>query len=50
MLSRRQFLASSVAALAADTKPNVLLINTDDQRWDTIRALGNPDIQKAQSR
>lgn len=45
MLSRRQFLASSVAALAADTKPNVLLINTDDQRWDTIRALGNPDIQ-----
>lgn len=25
-------------------KPNVLFIVTDDQRWDTIHALGNPDI------
>jgi len=27
------------------TRPNILLILTDDQRWDTIRALGNPEIQ-----
>ncbi|MCF7838435.1 MAG: sulfatase-like hydrolase/transferase, partial [Candidatus Marinimicrobia bacterium] len=26
-------------------KPNVLLFLTDDQRFDTIRALGNPEIQ-----
>ncbi len=25
--------------------PNILFILTDDQRWDTIRALGNPEIQ-----
>lgn len=44
MINRRQFLLSSSAAFAAQSKPNVLLINTDDQRWDTIRALGNPEI------
>ncbi len=35
-------------ALAANTtppRPNVLLILADDQRWDTIRALGNPEIE-----
>ena len=26
-------------------KPNILLILADDQRWDTIAALGNPDIK-----
>lgn len=26
-------------------KPNVLLIVADDQRWDTIAALGNPEIK-----
>jgi arylsulfatase A-like enzyme len=25
-------------------KPNILFIIADDQRWDTIRALGNPEI------
>jgi arylsulfatase A-like enzyme len=25
-------------------RPNILFIFTDDQRWDTIRALGNPEI------
>jgi arylsulfatase A-like enzyme len=25
-------------------KPNILFVFTDDQRWDTIRALGNPEI------
>ena len=33
----RQFMRSS-------NRPNVLLILTDDQRFDTIHALGNPDI------
>lgn len=43
-MNRRQFLFS--AALAAQpSKPNVLLINTDDQRFDTIAALGNPEIK-----
>ena len=41
------------AALGAGTKlsasekkqrPNILFVFTDDQRWDTIRALGNPEI------
>lgn len=32
-----------VAPVAAG--PNVLLVNTDDQRFDTIRALGNAEIQ-----
>ncbi|HOX36581.1 MAG TPA: sulfatase-like hydrolase/transferase [Candidatus Brocadiia bacterium] len=26
----------------AETRPNILLIFTDQQRWDTIRAAGNP--------
>ncbi len=26
-------------------QPNILFIFSDDQRWDTIRALGNPEIQ-----
>ncbi len=29
---------------AAVRRPNVVLIVSDDQRWDTIRALGNPQI------
>ncbi|MCU0915304.1 MAG: sulfatase-like hydrolase/transferase [Planctomycetes bacterium] len=28
----------------APAKPNIVFILTDDQRWDTIRALGNPEI------
>ena len=27
------------------SRPNVLLILADDQRWDTIRALGNSEIR-----
>lgn len=38
-------LCSAAAARAADAPPNILLINTDDQRFDTIRALGNNEIQ-----
>lgn len=37
-------LFSFASALAAD-RPNILFLLTDDQRWDTIRALGNDDIQ-----
>lgn len=29
---------------AAAGRPNILFIFTDDQRWDTIAALGNPEI------
>lgn len=29
---------------AAVGRPNILFIFTDDQRWDTIAALGNPEI------
>jgi len=34
-------------ALAAERggRPNILFILTDDQRWDTIHALGNPEIK-----
>ncbi len=54
--TRRQFLKAlgvGAVALAAGTRvsvgkankrPNILFILTDDQRWDTIRALGNPEI------
>ncbi|HAZ64611.1 MAG TPA: sulfatase, partial [Armatimonadetes bacterium] len=29
----------------ADDRPNILLLLTDQQRFDTIRALGNPVIR-----
>lgn len=32
-------------AQAAPRKPSILFILADDQRWDTIHALGNPDIR-----
>jgi len=48
-LTRRSFLggAAGLAAGAAvpDSRPNVLWICTDQQRWDTIHALGNPHIR-----
>lgn len=38
--------AETAAAQPAGTKrPNILFLLTDDQRWDTIGALGNPHIQ-----
>ena len=50
--SRRQFLRAATGAAAAHAlngqsapKPNVLFILTDDQRGDTIHALGNPYIE-----
>jgi arylsulfatase A-like enzyme len=39
-------LASGSRLLASEErkKPNILFFFTDDQRWDTISALGNPEI------
>jgi len=57
MSSRRGFLAQVGAGVLAGVgrtravdaqRPNVLLIFTDDQRYDTIAALGNPQIQTPQ--
>ncbi len=36
---------SAATGVAADTRPNILVLFTDDQRADTIGALGNPVIQ-----
>jgi len=38
-------LSRSPAAKPLDKQPNILLINADDHRFDTIHALGNPDIK-----
>ncbi len=46
-LTRRELLGAAgglPALAAAAARLNVLLINTDDQRFDTIRALGNEEI------
>ncbi|MBX9789387.1 MAG: sulfatase-like hydrolase/transferase [Pirellulales bacterium] len=32
-------------SVVAAERPNILLIFADDQRWDTIAALGNPEIR-----
>ena len=39
------FNPSLQAAERPDKKPNILFILTDDQRWDTIHALGNSEVQ-----
>lgn len=44
MLTRRTFLSTGVSAAAAARRPNILLIYTDQQRYDTIAALGNNRI------
>lgn len=36
--------ASAESGEQPRARPNILLILADDQRWDTIRALGNPEI------
>ena len=36
---------TGLAPLRAAARPNILLLLTDDQRFDTISALGNPAIQ-----
>lgn len=45
---RRSFLSTlpaAVSLVAQSRKPNFIVIYTDDQRFDTIRALGNKEIQ-----
>lgn len=39
-----RLLAFLLAAFAASARPNLLFIFTDDQRWDTLGAAGNPVI------
>lgn len=38
-------LTGSIIAAEPAKRPNILLIVSDDQRWDTIGALGNPEIK-----
>jgi arylsulfatase A-like enzyme len=47
MPSRREFLGCTAAALfaaPAQKRPNIVVLYTDDQRFDTIRAWGNREI------
>lgn len=41
-MNRRNFL---LVLAAPKPRPNIVFLFSDDQRFDTIRALGNPDIQ-----
>lgn len=46
VMHRRRFLTSSLAAplAAAAQRPNVVVLFTDDQRFDTVAALGNREV------
>lgn len=47
-MNRRQFLATGAAAglLSGQSKrPNVVMLFTDDQRFDTVAALGHPQVK-----
>ena len=49
-MTRRGFVGTAAglaaqSAAAADERPNILWICTDQQRWDTVRALGNEYIR-----
>jgi arylsulfatase A-like enzyme len=46
-MNRRQFFASALAsrALAAERPPNILILFSDDQRFDTLGALGNREVK-----
>ena len=47
-MKRRDFLVAAAAAplLRAQTKrPNIVVLFTDDQRFDTIGALGHPEVR-----
>ncbi len=37
-------LTAGALRAAEPSRPNILLVFTDDQRWDTVSALGNPEI------
>src|ERR1051325_4128034 len=55
MTTRRSFLGGAITAVAAtavschrarrDTRPNVLFILTDDQRWDCMSCAGHPFLK-----
>src|SRR3954471_16901131 len=45
LLTLLLLLPPHLASAAPRNRPNILFILTDDQRWDTIHALGNPEIQ-----
>jgi arylsulfatase A-like enzyme len=47
MPTRRDVLKLPISMLSAQQRrrPNVLVLFTDDQRYDTIHALGHPDVQ-----
>jgi arylsulfatase A-like enzyme len=48
MTTRRSFLAAlsgAPSAFAQKKRPNIVMLFTDDQRFDTIRALGHPEVQ-----
>ena len=50
-MTRRGFVGTAAAGLtgqparANDSRPNILWICTDQQRWDTIRSLGNEHLR-----
>ncbi|HNY39524.1 MAG TPA: sulfatase-like hydrolase/transferase, partial [Bryobacteraceae bacterium] len=48
MLHDRRSFLSSIAApamLRAQPRPNVVVLFTDDQRFDTLSSLGHPDVK-----
>lgn len=44
-MKRRQFLQIPLAAAKAADRPNIVVVLADDQRYDTIHALGNRHIR-----
>ncbi|MBM3739999.1 MAG: hypothetical protein FJW39_29930, partial [Acidobacteria bacterium] len=45
LITRRSLLSGAAAQAASPKRPNVLFLLADDQRWDTIAALGNSAIR-----
>src|SRR5216117_1453121 len=45
VISRIIFFVGPKVSAESRQRPNILFILSDDQRWDTIHALGNDEIQ-----